>query len=64
LRHELTRRLGIKWQPVRNGIAEIKGFADEWLKTFSTRRAEMLEAAGPDASARAPPGGDTHQPQR
>ena len=53
LRHELTRRLGIEWQPVRNGIAEIKGFKDEWLKTFSTRRAEILEAAGPDASARA-----------
>jgi len=53
LRHGLTRRLGIEWQPVRNGIAEIRGFADEWLKTFSTRRAEILEAAGPDASARA-----------
>ncbi len=53
LRHELTRRLGIEWPPVRNGIAEIKGFKDEWLKTFSTRRAEILEAAGPDASARA-----------
>jgi conjugative relaxase-like TrwC/TraI family protein len=53
LRHELTRRLGVEWQPVRNGIAEIKGFADEWLKTFSTRRAEILEAAGADASARA-----------
>ncbi len=53
LRHELTRRLGVEWQPVRNGIAEIKDFADEWLKTFSTRRAEILEAAGADASARA-----------
>lgn len=53
LRHELTRRLGVEWQPVRNGIAEIKGFSDEWLKTFSTRRAEILEAAGADASARA-----------
>lgn len=53
LRHELTRRLGVEWQPVRNGIAEIKGFKDEWLKTFSTRRAEILEAAGADASARA-----------
>jgi conjugative relaxase-like TrwC/TraI family protein len=53
LRHELTRRLGVEWQPVRNGIAEIKGFADVWLKTFSTRRAEILEAAGADASARA-----------
>ncbi len=53
LRNELTRTLGIEWQPVRNGIAEIKGFKDEWLKTFSTRRAEILEAAGADGSARA-----------
>ncbi|HEX4464529.1 MAG TPA: MobF family relaxase [Solirubrobacterales bacterium] len=53
LRHELTRTLGIKWQPVRNSIAEIKGFKDEWLKAFSTRRAEILEAAGADGSARA-----------
>jgi conjugative relaxase-like TrwC/TraI family protein len=53
LRHELTRTLGIEWQEVRNGIAEIKGFEDRWLKTFSTRRAEILEAAGADASARA-----------
>src|SRR5436305_439340 len=52
LRHELTRTLGIEWQQVRNGIAEIKGFEDRWLKAFSTRRAEILEAAGPDASAR------------
>ncbi|HEY0390805.1 MAG TPA: MobF family relaxase [Solirubrobacterales bacterium] len=53
LRHELTRMLGVEWQPVRKGIAEIKGFADEWLKAFSTRRAEILEAAGEGASARA-----------
>jgi conjugative relaxase-like TrwC/TraI family protein len=53
LRHELTRTLGVEWQPVSKGIAEIKGFADEWLKAFSTRRAEILEAAGEDASARA-----------
>jgi conjugative relaxase-like TrwC/TraI family protein len=53
LRHELTRTLGVEWQEVRNGIAEIKGFEDAWLKTFSTRRAEILEAAGADASARA-----------
>lgn len=53
LRYELTRRLGIEWQPLRKGIAEIKGFADEWLKAFSTRRAEILEAAGEGASARA-----------
>jgi conjugative relaxase-like TrwC/TraI family protein len=52
LRHELTRRLGIEWQPTRKGIAEIAGFADEHLRAFSTRRAEILEAAGTDASAR------------
>jgi conjugative relaxase-like TrwC/TraI family protein len=53
LRHELSRSLGVEWQEVRKGIAEIDGFRDEWLRTFSTRRAEILEAAGPDASARA-----------
>jgi conjugative relaxase-like TrwC/TraI family protein len=52
LRHELTRRLGVQWQQTRKGIAEIAGFADEHLRAFSTRRAEILEAAGPDASAR------------
>jgi conjugative relaxase-like TrwC/TraI family protein len=53
LRHELSLRLGVEWQQVRKGIAEIEGFCDEWLRAFSTRRAEILEAAGPDASARA-----------
>jgi conjugative relaxase-like TrwC/TraI family protein len=53
LRHELSRRLGVEWQEVHKGIAEIEGFTDEWLRTFSTRRAEILEAAGPGASARA-----------
>ncbi len=54
LRHELTRSLGVRWQPVRRGIAELQGFKDEQLRSFSTRRAEILAAAGgPDASARA-----------
>ena len=52
-RHELSRSLGVRWQEVRNGIAEIEGFADQHLRAFSTRRAEILEAAGADASARA-----------
>ena len=52
LRHELTRRLGVEWQEVRKGIAEIEGFADDHLREFSTRRAEILEAVGADASAR------------
>jgi conjugative relaxase-like TrwC/TraI family protein len=53
LRHELTERLGVRWQEVQNGIAEIEGFDPEHLRAFSTRRQEILEAAGPNASARA-----------
>jgi len=54
LRHELTRSLGVRWQEVRHGIAEIAGFEDSHLREFSTRRAEILKAAGgPEASARA-----------
>ena len=53
LRHELTRRLGVEWTQVRRGLADIKGFTPEQLARFSTRRAEILEAAGEGASARA-----------
>jgi conjugative relaxase-like TrwC/TraI family protein len=53
LRWELTRRLGVRWQEVENGIAEIDGFDPEPLRVFSTRRAEILAATAPDASARA-----------
>ena len=53
LRHELTERLGVRWREVHNGIAEIEGFDPDHLRAFATRRAEILEAAGPDASARA-----------
>jgi conjugative relaxase-like TrwC/TraI family protein len=53
LRHELTRRLGVRWQEVANGIAEIEGFDPEHLRAFSTRRAEILAATALDASARA-----------
>ena len=52
LRFELTQALGVRWQEVRNGIAEIEGFEDAHLREFSTRRKEILEATGPDASAR------------
>ena len=51
-RHELTGRLGVRWQEVRNGIAEIAGFEDAHLREFSTRRQQILAATGPDASAR------------
>jgi conjugative relaxase-like TrwC/TraI family protein len=51
-RQELTQSLGVRWREVHNGIAEIGGFDDAHLRTFSTRRAEIIEAAGPGASAR------------
>jgi conjugative relaxase-like TrwC/TraI family protein len=53
LRWELSRRLGVRWQEVTNGIAEIEGFDPDHLRAFSTRRAEILAATAPDASARA-----------
>ena len=54
LRHELSRELGVRWQPVRRGIAELEGFGDAQLRRFSTRRGEILEATGgPEASRRA-----------
>jgi conjugative relaxase-like TrwC/TraI family protein len=53
LRHELTMRLGVEWEPVRNGLADIRGFSAEELRAFSTRRAEILAAVGEDASAKA-----------
>lgn len=51
-RHELAQSLGAGWREVHNGIAEIGGFDDAHLRAFSTRRAEIVEAAGPGASAR------------
>jgi conjugative relaxase-like TrwC/TraI family protein len=53
LRDELTRRLGVRWREVVNGLSEIEGFDPDHLRAFSTRRQEILEAAGEGASARA-----------
>ncbi|HEX5989369.1 MAG TPA: MobF family relaxase [Solirubrobacterales bacterium] len=53
LRDELTRRLGVRFKEVRNGIAEVLGFDPDHLRHFSKRRQEILEAAGPGASAEA-----------
>jgi conjugative relaxase-like TrwC/TraI family protein len=39
LRHELTRRLGVAWQPVVNGVADIDGVDRQLIETFSQRRA-------------------------
>jgi conjugative relaxase-like TrwC/TraI family protein len=53
LRDELTQRLGVRWREVVNGLSEIEGFDPDYLRAFSTRRTEILEAAGEGASARA-----------
>ena len=39
LRSELTTRLGVDWQPVVNGIAEIENIPDVVLEEFSVRTA-------------------------
>jgi conjugative relaxase-like TrwC/TraI family protein len=41
LRWELTRRLGVDWGPVRNGIADVAGIPKPVLREFSTRRREI-----------------------
>ncbi|MCU1498519.1 MAG: Ti-type conjugative transfer relaxase TraA [Acidimicrobiales bacterium] len=43
LRVELTRRLGVSWDPVTNGIADIAGIPRNVLRHFSQRR-EQIEA--------------------
>lgn len=43
LRKELTERLGVRWQPVRIGMADIEGFTRTQIEAFSRRR-EQLEA--------------------
>ncbi|HET7486329.1 MAG TPA: MobF family relaxase [Acidimicrobiales bacterium] len=43
LRAELTRRLGVEWGPVRNGIADIAAVPKPVLEAFSKRRAEIEE---------------------
>ena len=53
LRDELTQRLGVRWREVVNGLSEIEGFDPDHLRAFSTRREQILEAAGEGASARA-----------
>jgi hypothetical protein len=43
LRKELTERLGVRWQPVRNGMADFEGFTRPQIEAFSRRR-EQLES--------------------
>lgn len=42
LRHQLTARLGVDWDPVVNGVAEIVGIDPELCRHFSKRR-EAIE---------------------
>jgi conjugative relaxase-like TrwC/TraI family protein len=44
LRGELTERLGVRWEGLHNGYAEIEGMDSRLLEVFSKRRAE-IEAA-------------------
>jgi conjugative relaxase-like TrwC/TraI family protein len=43
LRKELTERLGVRWQSVHKGMADIEGFTREQIEAFSRRR-EQLES--------------------
>lgn len=55
LRAELTRRLGVEWQPTLRGLADLAGVPAIVLRAFSRRRVEIeatLAARG-ESSARA-----------
>lgn len=41
LRLELTRRLGVEWTAVRNGVAEVDGIPSAIRRAFSRRRVEI-----------------------
>ena len=41
LRAELTRRLGVAWGPVRNGVADLRGVPRPVIEAFSQRRQQI-----------------------
>ena len=43
LRWELTRRLGVAWGPVHNGIADVAHIPTGAIEAFSTRRRQIVE---------------------
>ncbi|MEE8376040.1 MAG: MobF family relaxase, partial [Acidimicrobiia bacterium] len=55
LRRELTERLGVRWQSVRNGMADIEGFTRHQMEAFSRRRHQLeewrVEQGLPDTAA-------------
>lgn len=42
LRSRLTERLGVRWQPVHNGMADIEGITREQVVAFSQRRQDIV----------------------
>ena len=51
LRAGLTARIGVEWGPVVKGNAELLGIPADVCAEFSKRRAQIIAAAGPDATA-------------
>jgi conjugative relaxase-like TrwC/TraI family protein len=43
LRSRLTERLGVRWQLVHNGVADIEGFTRDQIMAFSQRRQQIDE---------------------
>jgi conjugative relaxase-like TrwC/TraI family protein len=41
LRHELTRRLGVEWEPLDRGRADVEGIGPEVRRAFSTRAQQV-----------------------
>jgi conjugative relaxase-like TrwC/TraI family protein len=41
LRAELTRRIGVAWGPVRNGVADVRGVHRPVIEAFSQRRQQI-----------------------
>ncbi|MCA1680082.1 MAG: relaxase domain-containing protein [Actinobacteria bacterium] len=55
LRERLTAELGVRWGPVRDGLAELDGVPAEVLRVFSRRRVEIeAELARHGTRARRP----------
>lgn len=43
LRKRLTERLGVRWQPVKKGMADVEGFTRDQITEFSQRRQQIDE---------------------
>ena len=53
LRKNLTETLGVEWEPVQRGVAEISGVGDDVMVHFSRRSVEIRSSSrGPRQAAR------------